>query len=415
MKNEVVSLSWWCSQSRGSSSCGRRIGIQRFSASTAARSSSCSDAEPDAEPAERSGKVYQVYWDRMFAILKSYKSTHGDTLVPATYHENQRLSNWVDNQRQLHRLRQEFEEGKITERNKHPYDRITDERMEKLNSIRFVWNTYEHSWNVRYEQLKVYAAEHGNTLVPQDGGSLGLWVAKQRRNYKVRQKGGHTYEYDHGVTKSEVILSDDRIKKLKDIGFAWDSYEVRWFERLEELKVYRANHDDTLVPKKYPPYPYLGRWVDKQRLDYKRYMARKEMEEKWGGEEDLDEVTKKEMKRLNKVSTGMTEERIRLLEAEDFIWEVFAYYWELKFEEACTFAAMNGHCAIRERTGANYNPLSGWAAIQRRNYIKYKNEEKQTTLTEERIDRLNVIGFAWELPTTRGVGKRKTTSKKRVP
>jgi len=128
-------------------------------------------------------------------------------------------------------------------------------------------NIYEHIWNVRYEELKAYIAEHGNSLVPYEysqNEALGIWVAKQRRMFKIRQQGERTYELHDGTVLSEVILSEERSKKLNDVGFVWDVHEAQWLERLEELTVYRLNHGDTLVPKQHP---LLGRWVDKQRFD----------------------------------------------------------------------------------------------------------------------------------------------------
>ena len=74
-------------------------------------------------------------WDNMFSCLKAYKALHGDTFVPATYPANPRLGNWVDNQRQAYRMRLEVEQG-ITAGNVTNHDRtMTDDRIEKLNSI----------------------------------------------------------------------------------------------------------------------------------------------------------------------------------------------------------------------------------------------------------------------------------------
>jgi len=328
-----------------------------------------------------------------------YRSTHGDTLVPVAYSDNPQLGNWVDNQRQLYRMRLEAEDlGRTNETNKYPRERITDERIEKLNSIG-LWKPYDHAWNIRYEELKEYMAEHGHSYVPQGyspNAELGSWVNTQRRTYKVRQQGGSQYTMNDGVTRSEVIMSEDRQKKLEEIGFSWNVFEDVWFQRLEELKAYKMSNGDTLVPKIYPANKSLGRWVDKQRLDYKRYMDKKKVEEKWGGKEVLDNGIKDEIKRLQRLSTGMTEERIRLLEEEDFVWDVRDRTWELRFEEVCRFVALNGHGAVSERSP--YTPLGGWAANQRRNYRIHQSGQRQTTLTEERIERLNAIGFAWELP-----------------
>lgn len=363
------------------------------------------DEDYEAKKASTIASQRASNWDNLFDVLKAYKSTHGDTFVPATYDLNPQLGNWVDNQRQLYRMRQEAEESGIATN----YEYITDERIEKLNSIGFIWNANDHAWNLRFEELKRYIEEHGNSCVPgiyPDNEPLGLWVAKQRRTYKVKQKAQLAASKKKGQGKgknvvNETSLSEERIDKLNAVGFIWDVHEAQWLERYEELKKYRRDHGDTLVPKHYSVYPFLGRWVDKQRFDYKRFMAKKKLEE--GNEiEDPEEI--EELERLASLSTGMTEERVRLLNAVDFIWDPFNHAWEQKYNEFCMFVRVNGHAAIRSRR-KGYDPLARWAEIQRKNYRK-KIDGQKTTLTQERIDKLERIGFIWDRGSDRGSESR---------
>jgi hypothetical protein len=352
------------------------------------------DEDDDGTTAQTPSSQRQSNWDYLFDSLKAYKSTHGDTFVPATYPDNPQLGNWVDNQRQLYRMRQEAEESG----DNMSYEFITDDRIDRLNSIGFVWNANDHAWNLRFEELKQYIAEKGKSCVPgiyPENESLGLWVAKQRRTYKVKleaMKKRHNQE--EGIDSdsvNETPLSEERIDKLNAVGFIWDVHEAQWLERYEELKRYRRDHGDTLVPKHYSVYPFLGRWVDKQRFDYKRFMAKKKAEE---GVEIEDSEERRELERLASLSTGMTEERVRLLDAEDFIWDPFNHAWEQKYNEFCMFVSINGHAAIRSRR-KGYDPLARWAEIQRKNYRK-KLDGQKTTLTQERIDKLDRIGFIWD-------------------
>ena len=110
----------------------------------------------------------------------------------------------------------------------------------------------------------------------------------------------------------------------------------------------------------------------------------------------LDDEVKEEIKRLTKLPKGMTKKRILQLEAVDFVWDALAHVWELQFQELCTFVELNGHAVIQERRGGAYDPLARWASLQRHFYIKHKTGER-TSLTEERIKRLNSIGFAWDV------------------
>jgi len=389
-----------------------RFNITTLSFSTNARAD-IDEGEDNGTAASAPSPQRQSSWDYLFDSLKAYKSRHGDTFVPATYPDNPQLGNWVDNQRQLYRMRQEAENSGVPT----PYEFINDDRIDRLNSIGFVWNANDHAWNLRFEELKQYIAEKGNSCVPgiyPENESLGLWVAKQRRTYKVKLKATKkSQNQEEGIDSiNETSLSEERIDKLNAVGFIWDVHEAQWLERYEELKRYRRDHGDTLVPKHYAVYPFLGRWVDKQRFDYKRFIAQKKVEE--GVEiEDLDE--RRELERLASLSTGMTEERIRLLDAEDFIWDPFNHAWEQKYNELCMLLSINGHATIRSRR-KGYDPLARWAEIQRKNYRKRLVGQK-TTLTQERIDKLERIGFLWDRgaesrqSAKAAAGKHKTKSK----
>ncbi|KAL7515582.1 hypothetical protein ACHAWX_000819 [Stephanocyclus meneghinianus] len=99
---------------------------------------------------------FTSHWDSMFSCLKDFKAQHGHTLVPATYPENPQLGNWVDNNRQAYRMRFEAEknfndEQDVVAGSKKHIVMMTDEKIEALESVGFVWNVLDHAWNTRYE------------------------------------------------------------------------------------------------------------------------------------------------------------------------------------------------------------------------------------------------------------------------
>eukprot|EP00956_Cyclotella_meneghiniana_P044435 scaffold318161_cov89-Cyclotella_meneghiniana.AAC.1 len=284
----------------------------------------------------------------MFQQLKEYKARHGDTLVPASYPENPSLGHWVDNNRQAYRMRLEFEESCVNGTGIEPRGKrrkfimmMTDEKIAALESIGFVWSALDKAWNIRYEELLQYKKENGNALVPHiypQNEQLGMWVHKQRRNYKVYKQ---QLNNKLNVETTDTSLSHERVHKLNQAGFVWDVHEAQWLERYEELKQYRKDYGDTFVPRSYTT---LGKWVEKQRADYKKYVAKKKAEE---GENLLHDLDEGETKTIRKYQTAMNEERIRLLESEDFVWDPFEYAWQMKYEELCEWIALNGHGAIR--------------------------------------------------------------------
>jgi superfamily II DNA or RNA helicase len=78
---------------------------------------------------------------------------------------------------------------------------LTSERLEFLESIDFVWNHFEHSWNSKYYLLTQFYHDNGNSNAPKDHPELGRWVRSQR---------------DRANT-----LSSKRIDMLNKIGFRW--------------------------------------------------------------------------------------------------------------------------------------------------------------------------------------------------
>ena len=79
---------------------------------------------------------------------------------------------------------------------------------------------------------------------------LGSWAGWQRKNYQ------------------KEILSTDRIKRLEDVGFVWDSLESQWKEMFTMLKEYKDKHGDCYVPRQWAENKQLGGWVLTQRTSY---------------------------------------------------------------------------------------------------------------------------------------------------
>jgi hypothetical protein len=84
----------------------------------------------------------QVRWETRFEELKEYRVTHGNCCVPISYKSNKPLAHWVSNQRKQYNLRSQ---GK-----KHD---LTSDRLQRLESIGFVWNRWEYEFATKYVQM----------------------------------------------------------------------------------------------------------------------------------------------------------------------------------------------------------------------------------------------------------------------
>ena len=70
--------------------------------------------------------------------------------------------------------------------------------------------------------------------------------------------------------------------------------------------------------------------------------------------------------------------------------------WTEKFEELCAFMNKNGHCQVPHGYPVNES-LARWTKRQRYQYKLSRLEGKPSTMTEDRIAALNVLGFVMSL------------------
>mmetsp|Transcript_763 Transcript_763/g.1603 ORF Transcript_763/g.1603 Transcript_763/m.1603 type:complete len:266 (+) Transcript_763:162-959(+) len=126
-------------------------------------------------------------WESHFQSLLDYKKNHnGSTAVPQTYKEKPELGIWV------HRQRTRFFSG-----------RLSKDRIQRLNSVGFVWQVTKYvPWETMYQRLVEYKERFGTTQVPRsykEDPALGYWVYNQRQKCK----------------------KEERKRLLKKIGFVW--------------------------------------------------------------------------------------------------------------------------------------------------------------------------------------------------
>ncbi|KAL7578407.1 hypothetical protein ACA910_012804 [Epithemia clementina (nom. ined.)] len=115
-------------------------------------------------------------------------------------------------------------------------------------------------WNRFYNMLESYKKRHGHVLVPRvcEVPGLGDWVTDQRRQYKSWKLGKATQ------------LTKDRRERLEKLGFTWQvRYRPEWDQRYAELLEYKKKFGDCKVPQHYRENRALGKWVAKQREQFK--------------------------------------------------------------------------------------------------------------------------------------------------
>ena len=105
--------------------------------------------------------------------------------------KNHKLSRWVNEMRRLYNE-----------------NRLSIDRINKLNKIGFIWNMEDERFSQNLKKLKRFHKQHGHWDVPQAGRTkkLGEWVAQ------VRCRG---------------LAKNHYVKALNDAGFVWEGKKIR--------------------------------------------------------------------------------------------------------------------------------------------------------------------------------------------
>jgi len=122
-------------------------------------------------------------------------------------------------------------------------------------------------------------------------------------------------------------------------------------EMFDRLKEYKAKYGDCVVPVKWTEDTKLGRWVIDQR--HRKFV--------------------------------LSDERISKLDSIGFTWK--AKNWDDMFERLLEYKLKHGDCLVPQYFKEDLK-LGTWVIHQR---------SRKSALSEDRIERLDAIGFAWRV------------------
>ena len=261
-------------------------------------------------------------WEQNFAALQKFHKLKGHCRVAPKHQEDGiKLGSWVFLQRMTK-------------------DRLTPDRVKRLDSLGFSWDPHAELWEQNFVALQTFRNREGHCRVEQkhreEGLKLGLWVSNQRSR--------------------EDSLTPDQLKRLKSLSFSWDPLAEIWeqnfaalqrFHKLEgHCRVVRGHKEGRLN---------LGNWV--------------------------------KMQRTAKDTAMLSPERIARLDQLGFSWDPHSELWEQNFSALQKFCKREGHCRVGHRHQEDGLKLGAWANNQR---------SKKHTLARDRLKRLNSLGFVWE-------------------
>jgi hypothetical protein len=178
----------------------------------------------------------EYIWKYMYKELRKYYRKYGNCNVPRDYKcknmFNKSLPRWVNAQR-----------------DRYNQNKLSTERITKLNKIKFCWDTIVDNQNKMFSCLCRYKKKNGHCNVPVD--------------YKKDTALAH---YVNILQKKQKMgkLSNNRIRELDNIGFVWNPPDKRWFYNLINLIKYFTLNGHCNVPRTYYD-KKLANWVKTQR------------------------------------------------------------------------------------------------------------------------------------------------------
>lgn len=150
-----------------------------------------------------------------------------------------------------------------------------------------------------------------------------------------------------------------------------------WQERLEQLKEYKEEHGNLLIPIRYKLNPSLGKFVHNTREQYKLYH--------------------KKTPPGYKKKCSLTAGRIEQLEALGFAWTTERTKkqdesWSKRLEQLKAFKAKHGHTMVPHGYFDDV-PFAEWVHRQRTTYASMLKDEKPSEAVQKRMQQLKDIGF----------------------
>ncbi len=276
---------------------------------------------------------------------------------------------------------------------------LSQERVDLLDEINFVWDKFETKWMMMYGHVKEFFEANGHCLIPSTHPTFGIWVREQRRLY------------------ANGKLGESRQKLLEDIDFPWDGLkDHQWYMKFYKLREIYQNTGSSEVPTTSALYS----WSKEQRKTYKlgaleecrvvlldsiefrwesirldwdsRFASLKDHYQKFGVqqlERSNDLYVWVQRQRRNRKVGSLSQKQIELLDEIGFIWDFREFKWDSRFNELVTYKESFGDTLVPDNS-----PLGHWVYNQRLNF-------KQGKLSPAHLRRLRDIDFAFTAPDQR--------------
>ena len=302
-------------------------------------------------------------WNMMYELAKKYYKHYGDLKIPRFF---KTINGYETDEKGYN-----FGEWISRQRVKYKKGTLSEDKIKKLEEIGMIFGIgKQDAWNIMYELAKKYYEHYGDLKIPRSfktingyetdekGYKLGVWITTQKTNY------------------NKSILSEDRIKKLEEIGMIFENVnDVTWNMMYELAKKYYEYYGDLKIScsfKTVNGYEVdekgynLGFWISNQRVKYKNGT--------------LSEDKIKKLEEIGMIFENVNDDTWNMI--YELAKKYYGHYGNLKI--SINFKTINGYKA--DENGYN---LGTWIGSQRMNY-------KKGSLSEDKIKKLEEIGMIFE-------------------
>ena len=282
--------------------------------------------------------AFTVAWDQNFALYRDFVEENGMCCPPK---KKSKMSIWVYSQRKMKRL-----------------GTLKKDRLDKLNKMGFLWSApipSERSdsstaqWDENFAMYRDFVEKNGICCPPKKKSKMSNWIHMQRTMERLGK------------------LKKDRMEKLNKVGFLWsapvtsegsDALTVEWDQN---FAMYRDFVDKNGIRCAAKTNSNMNKWIRQQRKRNR-----------------LGSMKKDQMDKLNKIG---------------FLWiapnnlgqnDALTVAWDQHFALYREFIVKNGICCPPRMN----SKMSNWIHTQRQ-------RKRLGTLKEDRMEKLNEIGFLW--------------------
>mmetsp|Transcript_57191 Transcript_57191/g.68802 ORF Transcript_57191/g.68802 Transcript_57191/m.68802 type:complete len:651 (+) Transcript_57191:86-2038(+) len=195
------------------------------------------------------------------------------------------------------------------------------------------------------------------------------------------------------IITEEPLPKIPRIKSTTTISKI--SHADTWEKRIHQLRQYHSEHGHVNVPFSNK---LLGHWVSTQRKQYNALLLKKQSSKS------------NAVKSVNRKGTAigvLTSSRIKQLNELGFVWNAYEETWKASYKELIQYKEKHGHVLVPFLYPLN-TKLGHWVNEQRKMY-KMMLQRNSNVMTQERIQALNKIGFAWSLRNRRSKSQQQNS------